>query len=155
SSLGNSGTGAAKKRGTKVSAETRMSTNTGAVVDALPLALTTTGASVWVPGPAPPGAITVSSVGEALSTSVGRLPNVTTIRQGSGSKPRPRRTTRSPADPEEGESSNTMGRRPRSRSTGFAESEPIWTDTDTGRPWMTGTAGTTRRRASGPASLTS
>src|SRR5713226_8937769 len=68
SSAGNSATGVAKNRGRNVPAETRLSTKTAELVEALPWALTTTATSVWVAAPINPGAETVNSAGEAAST---------------------------------------------------------------------------------------
>ena len=62
----------------------------------------------------------MSSAWAEVRTSAGIPPKVTALPSGSGSKPRPLMTTRSPTGPLSGATSRISGRRPMMSSTGFA-----------------------------------
>ncbi len=111
-SPGYSVTGAAKKRGTKPEVTPRISTKAEALADARPATVTTIGSSGSTSPGGGGGAMTVSSVAVAESTRAVWPANVTALASGSGRKPRPLRTTRSPTAPRGGLTSVTSGRRP-------------------------------------------
>ena len=106
-------TGAAKNAGRKPELEGRINEKAALAVDARPAAVTTIGCSDWISPCGGGGAITVSSVGLAFSTSAGCPAKVTAFWLGSGRKPRPRSTTRSPIAPRLGSTSTKSGSRPR------------------------------------------
>jgi hypothetical protein len=81
-------------------------------VEARPPAVTTIGSSGWISPCGGGGATVVISVVLAFSTSAGWPANVTAFCCGSGMKPRPRSTTRSPIAPRFGCTSSTSGGRP-------------------------------------------
>ena len=90
----------------------RVSLKAALPVEARPPAVTTIGTSGETSSGGGGGAITLSEVALACSTSAGCPAKVTAFWSGSGMKPRPVSTTRSPIAPNFGATSITSGSRP-------------------------------------------